>query len=46
MGALQSIESEDKFVVSVVEQWKHNKSTVRAPHQLEIHTKNGGLHLL
>ena len=38
MGGLQSVESDDELVV---EQWKYNKSTIKAPHQFEIHTKKG-----
>ena len=41
MGASQLVESDDDFVVLIVEQWKHNKDTVRAPHQLEIHKEKG-----
>lgn len=40
MGGLQSVESDELFV-PVVEQWKHNKSTIKAPHQLDIHKKKG-----
>ena len=41
LGGSQSVESDDELFVPVVEQWKHNKSTIRAPHQLEIHKKKG-----
>ena len=41
MGGSQPVESDRKLFVSVVEQWKHNRSTIRAPHQLEIHKKKG-----
>ena len=41
MGGAQSVESDDELVVPVVEQRKHNRCTVRAPHQLEIHAKKG-----
>lgn len=36
MGCSQSVESDDELYVPVVEQWRHNKSTIRAPHQLDI----------
>ena len=39
MGVSQSVESEDEFLVPVVEQSKHNRCTVRVPHQLEIRRK-------
>ena len=41
MGGSQSVESDDELFVPVIEQWKHNKRTIRAPHQLEIHKKKG-----
>ena len=41
MGGSQPVESDKELFVPVVEQWKHNKSTIRVPHQLEIHKKKG-----
>ena len=46
MGVSQSVESEDEFLVPVVEQSKHNRCTVRVPHQLEIRRKKGNCRIM
>ncbi len=38
MGGSQS---DNELFVQAIEQWKHNKTTIRAPHQLDIHKKKG-----